>query len=56
MRLVIYWVVVDDPALGPALRLARDPDGLELLPTPVEHERQKAELRIRELEEQLRRR
>jgi hypothetical protein len=55
----IFWVVVDDPELGRALRLARDPEGRELLPAPVEyepHEREKAELRIRELEEMLRRR
>jgi Uma2 family endonuclease len=48
----IFWVVVDDPVLGRALRPARDPDGRELLPTPLE----KAEARIRELEEQLSRR
>jgi hypothetical protein len=59
----IYWVVVDDPALGRALRPARDRDGRELLPTPVEHERRErererrdAERRIRALEEQLGRR
>lgn len=50
----IFWVVVDDPELGRALRPARDPEGRDLLPTPVEHERRKAERRIRELEEQLR--
>lgn len=48
----IFWVVVDDPLFGRALRPARDPDGRELLPTPLE----KAEARIRELEEQLRQR
>jgi len=52
----VFWVVVDDPELGRALRLARDRDARELLPTPVEHEREKAERRIRELEEELARR
>jgi Uma2 family endonuclease len=42
----LYWVVVDDAELGRALRLARDAEGRDLLPTPFE--------RIRELEEQLR--
>jgi Uma2 family endonuclease len=48
----IWWVVVEDEALGPALRPARDPDGRELLPTPTELEsqaRQAAEHRIAEL-------
>src|SRR6185436_12478032 len=35
----IFWVVVADPVLGRALRLAHDFDGHELLPTPVEHAR-----------------
>jgi Uma2 family endonuclease len=66
----IFWVVVDDLELGRALRPARDPEGRDLLPTPVEQgrrelaraqqeharEREEAERRIRELEEQLRRR
>jgi Uma2 family endonuclease len=59
----IFWVVVDDPELGRALRPARDAEGRELLPTPVEQarlelerEREVAQRRIRELEEQLRRR
>jgi Uma2 family endonuclease len=55
----IYWVVVEDPELGRALRPAHDAEGSELLPTPVEHERrerEKAESRVRELEDQLRRR
>ena len=59
----IFWVVVDDPELGRALRPAHDPEGRELLPTPVERERrehererEEAQRRIRELEEQLRRR
>jgi hypothetical protein len=32
----LYWCIVSDPVLGPCLRLARDPDGLTLLPTPAE--------------------
>ena len=47
-----FWVVVDDPELGRAVRPACDPEGRELLPTPVE----KAEQRIRELEAELERR
>jgi Uma2 family endonuclease len=60
------WVVVKDPALGRILRLAYDPDGKRMLPTPVEREaqlrvkeaerRQAAEKRVQELEEELRRR
>jgi hypothetical protein len=49
-----HWVVA--PVDGtPALRLARDPGGLDLWPTPVEAERNAAAARIAELEE-LRRR
>jgi Uma2 family endonuclease len=47
-HLNLYWVVVDDRELGRALRLARDAEGRDLLPTPFE--------RIRELEEELRQR
>lgn len=47
-HLNLYWVVVDDAELGRALRLARDAEGRDLLPTPFE--------RIRDLEEELRRR
>jgi Uma2 family endonuclease len=50
------WVVVTDPKLGTHLRLSRDQDGNDLLPTPVEHERLAAEVRIRELEAELQRR
>lgn len=35
----LYWCVVLDPELGPTLRLANDPNGQSLLPTPVEVER-----------------
>jgi hypothetical protein len=58
-QLGVFWVVVDDSELGRALRLARDPEGRILLPTPVEKERRERELaekRIRELEEELRHR
>jgi Uma2 family endonuclease len=34
-----YWCVVREPKLGPALRLATDPTGQSLLPTPEEAER-----------------
>jgi hypothetical protein len=33
-----WWVTVADPDLGPVLRVARDPEGRELLPTPAERE------------------
>lgn len=55
-------LVHEDPALGPMLRLSRDIRGQELLPTPEEardaeaQARREAEARIRELEEELRRR
>jgi Uma2 family endonuclease len=45
-----WWLVVDDEALGCALRPARDPAGNELLPSPMELE---ARAR-RELEEERR--
>jgi len=31
-----WWVIVNDEAIGPMLRLARDREGRELLPTPDE--------------------
>lgn len=31
-----FWVVVNDPALGPMLRPSRDREGTDLLPTPEE--------------------
>ena len=37
--LAAYWCVVDDPELGRTLRLSREKDGVELLPTPEEAER-----------------
>lgn len=52
----LTWVVVKDPRLGRMLRVASDPRGTLLFPTPVERERQlreAAEQRVRELERQL---
>jgi hypothetical protein len=51
----LYWSVVGDPVLGATLRLARDPEGKELLRTPIE-ERDAALSRIAELEAELARR
>ncbi|WP_437807178.1 Uma2 family endonuclease [Sorangium sp. So ce1078] len=34
----LWWTVVEDPSVGPMLRLARDREGRELLPTPDEAE------------------
>jgi hypothetical protein len=54
-----YWVVVEDPEHGPALRLSHDDAGASLFPTPTEAEvaaRKLAEARIRELEAELARR
>jgi hypothetical protein len=53
------WVVVEDAVAGALLRLSRDADGKELLPTPAELEyeqRVAAEVRVRELEAELLRR
>lgn len=55
----LFWVIADDPELGPALRLARDPEGSDLLPTPqeaearAEQERAALARRVSELEERL---
>lgn len=46
------WVVVPDARVGAFLRLSRDAEGTDLLPTPAE----RAEARVRELEAELRRR
>jgi len=51
----VYFCVREDPKLGPMLRLARDAEGRELLPTPTEA-RLAAEARVRELEAELARR
>lgn len=53
------WVVTQDAVLGRVLRLARNAEGTDLLPTPVEHEarlRAVAERRVEELEAELRKR
>lgn len=62
----LHWVVVPAAGQPAALRLARTPDGAELVPTPEEAERRRAETeqaarasaerRIAELEAELRRR
>lgn len=45
--LALQWVVGDDERVGASLRVARDPAGGELLPTPDE-ERPKQEQRVAE--------
>jgi Uma2 family endonuclease len=50
------WVIVEAEKLGAHLRLSRDAEGKDLLPTPAEHERLAAHARIRELEAELLRR
>jgi len=65
----LYWTVQEDAELGPTLRLARDPSGKNLLPTPEEAmqaertakeaeraAKEEALLRVRELEAELSRR
>lgn len=44
-----YWVIANDPVLGPTLRLSRDETGEDLYPTPAEA----SERRVRELEAEL---
>jgi len=39
----LWWQVVEDGVLGPMLRLSRDAQGRQLLPTPEEAERERAE-------------
>jgi hypothetical protein len=48
----LYWCVVEHPRLGPTLRLARDLEGQDVLPTPEEA----ALARVAELEAELARR
>ncbi|WP_438003815.1 Uma2 family endonuclease [Sorangium sp. So ce321] len=52
----LWWTVVEDRSLGPMLRLARDREGHDLLPTPDEAEAQarEAEARARESEAKVR--
>jgi hypothetical protein len=57
-----FWCTKNDPVLGLVLRLARDPEGTDLFPTPDEareradEARVRAEQRVRELEAELARR
>jgi hypothetical protein len=55
-----YWCIVPNPRLKAMLRLARDHEGKDLLPTPAEHAAREAEraalARIAELEAELARR
>ncbi len=55
----LWWVIQEHEPDGPLLRLARDREGRELLPTALEREqraRLSAEARLAELEAELRRR
>lgn len=56
----LYWCVVPNPRLKAMLRLSRDAEGKDLLPTPAEHAGKQAEraalARIAELEAELARR
>jgi hypothetical protein len=47
-----FWITVEQPGVGLALRLSHDASGALLYPTPAEA----AEQRVRELEAELRRR
>lgn len=44
-----YWIIAEDAAIGPVLRLARDAQGRDLYPNPAEREAQ----RVRALEAEL---
>jgi Uma2 family endonuclease len=46
----LWWLVVEDRALGPMLRLARDREGHDLLPTPDEAEAKEREAKVKERE------
>jgi Uma2 family endonuclease len=48
-----YLVIREDAEIGAILRLARDPDGRDLLPTPTEARQREGERRIAELEAEL---
>jgi hypothetical protein len=52
----LWWTVVQDQSLGPMLRLARDREGHDLLPTPDEAESKarEAESKAREAESKAR--
>jgi len=49
----LYWCVISDPELGPTLRLANDPRGQFLVPTPEEAERAAKEAALAERDEAL---
>jgi hypothetical protein len=49
-----FWVIVNDPVLGPTLRLSHDPEGQSLFATLAERA-ERAECRVDELEAELRR-
>lgn len=51
-----FWLAIEQPGVGLALRLSHDEQGAELFPTEAEASRAEAERRIRELEAELRRR
>ncbi|WP_437807058.1 Uma2 family endonuclease [Sorangium sp. So ce1078] len=48
----LWWTIVEDPSVGPMLRLSRDREGHDLLPTPDEAEAKarEAEAKAREAE------
>ncbi|KYF93891.1 hypothetical protein BE18_15060 [Sorangium cellulosum] len=46
----LWWTVVEDPSVGPMLRLARDREGRELLPTPDEAAAKEREAAAKERE------
>jgi Uma2 family endonuclease len=49
----VYFCVVPDERRGPMLRLARDPQMRDILPTPEEARQREAERRIAELEAEI---
>jgi Uma2 family endonuclease len=51
-----FWLAIEQPEMGLALRLSHDDQGAELFPTEAEASRAEAGRRIRELEAELRRR
>ena len=50
-----YWCIRQHPSLGRTLRLARDPEGRDLFPTPVEASEQHAQALIRHANEERKR-
>ena len=51
-----FWLAIEQPSMGLALRLSRDEQGEQLFPTELEASRADADRRIQELEAELRRR